>query len=129
MPDLALDWQDDLQVSPSGDIATVDGAVLTQQRILRRLLTAVRSYFWHLEYGAGLIQKIGRVAKPANIQSIVRSQIALETSVARTPVPTTTVAPDPTIMGAYIVTISYFDNEKVQQTLTFSSGSPTGTTG
>lgn len=121
MPDTDLSWGGDFIVSPSGDLSLVDGDVLTQQRIIRRLNTALRRYIYHLGYGAGLPQRIGRVARPATIQSIVRSQILLEASVASVPVPAITVASTPTLAGAYIITIVYFDNEGEQRTLTFDT--------
>jgi len=125
MPDLDLDWGGDLVVSPSGDIATVDGDKLTQQRIIRRLFTAIKGYIFHPDYGAGLLQKIGGVIKAANVQAIVRSQIALEASVAKTPLPTTTVVENPAVPGAQIITITYFNDEGQQQQLTFDTGATT----
>ena len=39
MVDLALQFGGDLAVGPTGDLELADGSVLTQQRVLRRLLT------------------------------------------------------------------------------------------
>ena len=71
MADLALTFGGDLSVSPTGDIALSDGTTLTQQRVLRRLLTNHGGYIWQLGYGAGLAQFVGQPAAPAAIQAIV----------------------------------------------------------
>ncbi|MGN6536402.1 MAG: hypothetical protein ACTHKQ_11825, partial [Mesorhizobium sp.] len=78
MPDLDQLWGEDLSVSASGDIATVDGDSLTTQRILRRLMTSPGDYIWNPTYGAGLPQRIGSPDNVLLISSIIRSQIALE---------------------------------------------------
>ena len=97
MADAALDWQGDLSLTASGDLAMVDGNDLVEQRIIRRLLTAIRGYTWHLDYGAGLPQRIGRVATAKNIQALVQANMKLEVTVATVPVPAVTVDPDETI--------------------------------
>lgn len=119
MPDINLDWKGDFSFSPSGDIATVDNDDVTRQRIIRRLFTATRGYIWHQDYGAGLPERIGKVAHARVIQSIVQAQIALEATVARYPVPVITVFENPQTLGEFIITIVYFNNEHQQQTLTF----------
>jgi hypothetical protein len=121
MPDINLGWRGDFAWSARGDILTADGDTLTQQRIIRRLLTAVRAYIYHLEYGAGLPQRIGRVARAKNIQALCLAQIQQEDSVAPNPVPIVTVGESPTVIGAYIITIKYYNNEQIQQTLTFDT--------
>ncbi len=122
MADLSLEWNGDFEVSAQGGLVLVDGDELARQRIVRRLLTAIEGYVWHPEYGAGLPQRIGSVGRHEIIESIVRSQIALEASVAPTPPPRVTVSDnsgeDP---GLFVVTIRYTDSTtKLQMTLTFT---------
>ena len=65
---------------PTGDLAG-DGAALTQQRVLRRLLTNPGDYIWQLGYGAGLGQFVGRPGVPAAIAGVAGAQILLEAAV------------------------------------------------
>lgn len=109
MADLNLEWKGTLSLTPSGDLALSSGPTETRQRVERRIFTAVRAYVWHQDYGAGLPQKIGRVARAANIQSLVRSQIALESSVARTPIPVVTVTESQANLGLFSISIQYVD--------------------
>ena len=87
MPDLALQFGADLALSPSGDIATMAGTPLGQQRVLRRLLTNAGGYIWQIAYGAGLGQAIGAPGGAAQIEAAIRSQLFAEPLVARTPQP------------------------------------------
>ena len=109
MADLDLNWRGDFDLTPAGDLLLADGPDLTQQRILRRLFTARSAYIWHLGYGAGLPQRIGRVARESVIASIVRSQIALEKSVAAIPPPTIKVSAAPSNPGLFVIAIAYSD--------------------
>ena len=97
----------DLATDATGDLLTVDGKVLGQQRVLRRLLTNPGEYIWHTNYGAGLAQFIGKPATAAQIQGIVQQQMLLEEAVAQTPPPSVTVSfyPD----GTFFVSIRYAD--------------------
>ena len=88
MPDIDHLWGNDLAVGPTGDLALIDGDDLTTQHIIRRLMTAVRGYIWHLDYGAGLPQRIGDTLDENVIRGIITTQIRLEGTVARTPAPT-----------------------------------------
>ena len=105
MPDVSHLWGNDLVVSPHGDIATVDGDSLTEQRIIRRLMTAVRGYIFNLNYGAGLPERIGSVFNLDEVTGVIREQIALEGSVARLPLPQITVVE---IANGVSVTIVYY---------------------
>ena len=109
MADLSLEWGDDLQLTPGGDLLLADGDVMVRQHIDRRLFTAVRAYVWHQDYGAGLPQRIGRVARARDIRSLVVAQIGMEATVAKTPVPTVTVAEDETVFGLFNIGIDYTD--------------------
>jgi hypothetical protein len=104
--DLYHYWGEDLTVGPTGDLLPVDGTTLGQQRVLRRLLTPPSSYVWHPTYGAGLPSYIGTTASVPAIESLIRSQIALEAAVASTPAPVITVTPIP---SGVFVRIQYVD--------------------
>lgn len=122
MPDANLDWDADFSLAPNGDLSIVDGVANSNQAIIRRLLTAVNGYIFHLTYGAGLPQRIGLTARANDIQSLVRAQILLEATVAQNPQPIVTLAKDLTVTGAYIITIKYIEAATGKQTsLTFST--------
>jgi hypothetical protein len=110
-------WGGDLSVSPTGDIALVDGSDLTRQRILRRLMTSTHGYIWHPEYGAGVPQMIGCVEDVPAITSLIRSQIMLESAVSRNPLPQITVQK---ISDGLAVSIVFWDaNSGTQDVLQF----------
>ena len=107
MPDVWLEWTGDWVVSATGDILLANGDDEVRQRLERRLFTAPKGYIWHPEYGAGLPEKIGSVYTVSQIQSIVRSQLNLEASVAPNPPAQLTVVQSP---GGYVtISIKYFD--------------------
>jgi hypothetical protein len=88
--DLYHYYGNDLTVSNLGDLATVSGITLGQQRILRRLLTPPGSYIWELNYGAGIGSYVGLPLDSVllkQIQGVITQQMLLETSVAQTPPP------------------------------------------
>jgi phage baseplate assembly protein W len=118
MADLALTFGGDLAVGATGDLAVADGPALTQQRVLRRLLTNPGGYIWQLSYGAGLAQFVGQPGAPAAIQAVTRSQILQEAAVASHPAPSVTAsgADD----GTVSLSIAYTDAATQQtSTLTF----------
>lgn len=88
MADLFHQWGSDLVVGSSGDIASVSGPLLGQQRVLRRLLTNPGDYIWQYDYGAGLARFIGQPTNPLQIKAVIRSQIFREAAVAKRPEPT-----------------------------------------
>lgn len=121
MPDLSHLYGGDLAVAAGGDLATVDGTTLGQQRVLRRLLTNPGDYLWNPGYGAGLGQFVGAPANVARIRSVIRSQIFQEAAVARSPEPTIDVAATPD--GSVTVAILYADAATgTTQSLTFTVG-------
>ena len=85
--DIAHGWGSDLQSGPTGDLALVDGASLSQQRLLRRLLTNPGDYIWHPDYGAGLARFVGQPGDEQRIRAVIRGQIFREPAVARFPEP------------------------------------------
>src|ERR1017187_9801242 len=93
MADIAHWFGDDLNVSPSGDLAPVDGADRGRQRILRRLLTNQNDYLWHSTYGAGVGARIGDLRNTVAIQAAINTQIMQEAAVGRNPLPVITAAP------------------------------------
>jgi phage baseplate assembly protein W len=98
------------------------GPLLGQQRVLRRLLTNPGDYIWHLDYGAGLAQFIGRPVSPLQISAVIRSQIFKESAVARQPEPVIDVQLSPGGgTGTVYVYIRYVDADSTQtQVLSFS---------
>ncbi len=121
MPDIANLWGNDLSTSPTGDLALVSGDALTQQRVVRRLLTSIGDYIWQLSYGAGLPGLVGQPQKISATKAIIRAQIFNEPSVATNPEPVINVTADQT--GGVFVSILYVDaTSGVTQALSFPSG-------
>jgi hypothetical protein len=119
MQDAALLWGGDLSLTLTGDIALAGGTTLGQQRVLRRLLTNPGDYLWHLTYGAGLAQFVGTPCDVAGINATIRSQIFMESSVARLPEPVIDV--QNVQDGSVYVYIRYVDSEtSATQVLAFS---------
>ena len=109
MADASLEWGGDFSLTADGDLALVEGAEETRQSIVRRLFTAVKGYVWAPEYGAGLIHRIGRPAQARVIAAIVRTQIALEATVAALPLPVITVTEVDSNPGMFVIAITYTD--------------------
>lgn len=111
--DIYLNYKEPLQLKANGDFQLVSGPELTQQRIIRRLMTVARTYIWHPEYGAGLPQYVGKPVDQAIIkemQGLILSQLFLEDAVAKSPAPTVTVTQDPTNFSNFIIDIQYYDS-------------------
>ncbi len=104
--DLNHFFSNDLNISNTGDLATVTGITRGQQRILRRLLTNQGAYIFQANYGAGLPQFIGQVLNVPQITALIRSQIFLEDCVAKNPAPQITITP---ILNGLCVYIKYTD--------------------
>jgi hypothetical protein len=95
MPDVFHQFGSDLVISANGDLLTADSVQLSEQRVLRRLLTNPQDYIWQPNYGAGLPRKIGDPFDVATIEAIVSGQMCLEESVVRSPPPDVEVASFP----------------------------------
>lgn len=83
-------FNEDLQLSQNSNLLLVSGALESQQRLYRRLLTATGKYIWHPGYGAGLPQYVGQNLTPAlerRIKGILKTQMFLEEAVERNPEP------------------------------------------
>lgn len=116
--DIGHEWGGDLNVSPSGDLAVTVGPPVVKQRILRRLLTNPGTYIWNLGYGAGLPGFIGTTSARGQIEAVVRSQIMLETAIARVPGVEIKVSDlNGSDLGAFEVGIQYRDAPNGQQNL------------
>ena len=99
MPDIAQIWGNDLNVSSSGDLLTVDGLQLTVQRLVRRLMTRgyqpasvdqpawTGEYIWHPTYGGSLPQRVGGAFNYRLITAQIQAQIFQEQSIAQNPLP------------------------------------------
>ncbi len=121
MADANLVWGGDLLVSASGDISLASGPALTQQRVLRRLLTNQNDYVWEPTYGGGLGQFVGQAANTRVIEGTIRAQMFREAAVAHQPEPI--VTSDVFTDGSVTIGISYVDvQSNTSQALTFTVG-------
>ena len=122
MADISHQWGADLAIGATGDLVTATGAVLGQQRVLRRLLTNPGDYLWQPNYGAGLARFIGQPGNALQIRAVIRSQIFKEAAVARTPEPVIDVSfSSAGAPGTVYVNIRYVDANSAQtQILSFS---------
>lgn len=107
--DLDQVWGQDILTSNTGDLHTVSDATRSQQRVIRRLLTnpldanGPPDYAMHPDYGAGLARYVGQNVDLAKMLALIRGQMLLEDSVAKTPQPQITLTqPDPTTLSVYI---------------------------
>lgn len=119
MTDAFLDWRGDFMPDSTGGLRMIDGDEEVRQRLQRRLFTAVKGYVWHPEYGAGLPQKIGSLLSVEQIKSVVRSQLAMEASVAPFPPAVLSVGTAPNRPDMIVIGIQYYDN-KASRTVSFS---------
>lgn len=98
----------DLVLSVTGGINTVSGTAEGQQRVLRRLLTGLRAYLWHTDYGAGLASYLGGTINNTAIINAIRAQMALEKSVVQSPPPSVSLRSTPE--GYVVAAITYVDS-------------------
>ena len=120
MPDLSHLWGTDLTWSATGDIACIDTPGLTEQRVLRRLLTTPGEYIWALDYGAGLAAFVGQTGAGSVVRAAIRGQIYKEASVAHTPEPVIDLITD--LSGTLYVNVRYADaTSGTTQTIAFST--------
>lgn len=99
-------WDEDLQASPSGDLALSDGVELSNQRVVRRLMTILGEYLWQQDYGASVPIRVGDTFDMPLLTSIIRSQIFLEEAVSPDPDPEIEVSE---ILNGVFVQIKYVD--------------------
>ena len=75
----------DISVNNTGDLLSISGTTRSQQRLLRRLLTNPGAYIFHSDYGAGLPAKVGDTLDIPKLRALIRGQVQLEDSIAKTP--------------------------------------------
>ena len=107
MKDLNHYVGDDLSLSLTGSLSTVEGIERGKQRILRRLITNPGDYLFNTEYGAGLGRYVGALTNIPEIIALIRGQILLEDCVAKKPAPVISVSTDNNTLSA---NISYTDS-------------------
>ena len=107
MADLCQLYGADLQIDATGDLLLAHGGELTQQAVLRRLLTNPLDDAWNTNYGGGLGQFVGAPASTVQISAVIRAQMKLEASVSQNPAPSVQVlsARD----GGVLASITYAD--------------------
>jgi hypothetical protein len=110
--DISATFGGDLELAPNGSLKLVDGLLRGQQRVIRRLMTILGEYIWHIDYGASVPRRVGDTLDTTLIESVIRSQIHLEAVVAPSPVPAITVEPIP---SGVLVRIAYADASSGQQ--------------
>jgi hypothetical protein len=87
MADAAQYFSDDLMLGATGDLQVADSVLLSQQRILRRLMTNPGDYIWEPTYGAGLPAMIGKTFDITAVTALIQSQMFMESSVQQQPAP------------------------------------------
>jgi hypothetical protein len=121
MPDIALPWGSDLCVGPTGDLLLANGGALSQQRVLRRLLTNATDYIWQPGYGAGLGQFVGQANVARVAAGVIYAQLLNEASVCQQPLPM--VSAQPLAGDTILADITYTDAvTNTTQALTFTVG-------
>src|SRR5208337_4770636 len=100
------DFGNDLILTGAGDLLTTNGVTLSNQRIVRRLLTNPLDYLWEPTYGAGVPQYIGKLNTPDNFNTIsatIKAQMYLEQTVSQSPEPVITLTSLPNELQGSIV--------------------------
>ena len=110
MVDLMLNWGGDLEVGATGDLRLTAASDAVRERVLRRLLTNLGAYIWHLDYGGGLGSLVGSPVREGYLQSIVNRQMRMEQSIATTPEPTVSMNSNAGSPNTLYLTIKYRDS-------------------
>ena len=87
----------------------MQGTLLGQQRVLRRLLTNPGDYIFQPTYGAGLPRLVGQPLDVSAVVGLIRSQILLVSAVAQVPAPQITVTQLAADATGLSVSIAYND--------------------
>jgi hypothetical protein len=95
----------DIALGPTGDLSLVSGALYSEQRLVRRLLTAAGDYIQQIGYGAGLGAFVGQPGKAGVIAGVIKRQCGKEVTISQNPPPTVLIQPDAT--GNVTATITY----------------------
>jgi len=104
LDDVGHYWGGDVILGLTGDFSRASHADRSKQRVLRRLLTNPGDYIFHPAYGAGLPKLVGQAIDLPKTQALIRGQMLLEASVAKSPGPTIKAR---LIPGGLSVAISY----------------------
>lgn len=116
--EIAQDWGGDLQLTPTGDLATTSLVDRSKKRVLRRLLTNPGDYIFHPTYGAGLGRFVGLPVDRAKMEALIIGQMFLEASVIQSPRPTVSATAVP---NGLVVDIAYLVGpEKIPAVLSFT---------
>lgn len=116
------EYGNDLVITPNGDLQSVSGIELSNQRIIRRLLTAPievanpPDYLQQPTYGAGLPSFIGRLNTPPvynEIKALIIAQMYLEPTVAQTPPPDVQLEGLPNVLNGTITYTYAATNQQV----------------
>jgi hypothetical protein len=117
MADAAHYFGGDLQSSAAGDLLPATSVLECNQRILRRLLTNKTDYIWQPGYGAGLPARVGSTIDESEMESLIASQMYLETAVVQNPAPQITTSD---IANGLQVDITYMEQDQTSPvTLSF----------
>jgi hypothetical protein len=104
----------DISLDGTGNLSVSSGSEQAKEAIVRRLLTNPGDYIWHPDYGAGIGRFVGENLSTANydeIRSTIVSQILLEETVAKNPVPQISFKALPgNILQASVVYYDAIDN-------------------
>jgi phage baseplate assembly protein W len=109
MNDIFLEWGGDLATGSGGDLAVAVNSDMQRQRVCRRLLTNAGDYLWNPDYGGGLGRFVGSPASAADIEAVVRSQLALEAAVPQSPAPVVATSIADRASGYVVTNIAYAD--------------------
>lgn len=112
--DLFQYYGQDLQISGTGSLLIANLATLSQQRVIRRLMTSTPNYIWHPTYGAGLSGVIGEPLTDdllTEIRSIITANLLLESTVSPNPQPQIFLN---TIQGGLYCQINYSLNPTLE---------------
>ncbi len=123
--DIYQEFGNDLILDNNGNLLLTDGTELSNQRIIRRLLTNPLNYIDHPTYGAGLPSFIGQPNTPdvmESITSLITSQMFLEESVAQSPEPQITITGLPNEINVAIVYTNLLVNEQIVINFTLPPG-------
>ena len=104
----------DLTLGATGDLQAVDSILLSQQRILRRLMTNPGDYIWEPAYGAGLPRMIGKPFDLVAVTALIQAQMFLESSVVQQPPPQITAT---AFQNGMFVSIQYVEVDSGQTTV------------
>jgi len=122
--DISHLFGNDVDETADGDIAIATAATLTEQRVIRRLLSmkttsAVSNYPWQPSYGADLPEDVGEPLKPRGVTGTILAQMKQEASVAQSPAPTVSIDTSNAASGVYPISVTYQDTSGNLQNFNF----------